>query len=78
MKKIITATLFKKNLKTYWGFNFNTSIRCFVEQAMQSMNYGSGDYFLNYSDEAPEGIYTDVEILVKNEKMTGFKIKTGN
>jgi hypothetical protein len=61
-KKYISAIFKHKKLKTYWGFNFNTDIQSYVENFMLSIHVSSSDYWLSYTDEAPEGVYTDVKV----------------
>lgn len=62
MKQIV-AVYKKKNLKTYWGFVFDTNIQMLVEQFMLKIHVSSSDYILWYADEKPKGVYTDVKVI---------------
>jgi hypothetical protein len=73
--KFITAIIFETKFGMYWGFNFNTDVQEFIENAMLSMCYSASDYFLKYTEEAPEGVYTKVKVIVRDNKMIKFEIK---
>jgi hypothetical protein len=78
-KKKIVAILRKKYLRTHWGFVFNTEIQSFVEQFMLDIHVTATDYWLSYEHDAPEGVYTDVNVNAKyNEdgsvKKVSFRI----
>jgi hypothetical protein len=60
--KQICAIIKQKNLATYWGFIFNTDIQSFVEHFMTQIHFGSHDYFLEFKDSRPKGVYTNVEV----------------
>lgn len=62
MKKIV-AVLTKKKLKTNWGFIFDTDIQSGVESFMLSIHVGSGEYWLCFESEKPDGVYTEVKVI---------------
>jgi hypothetical protein len=61
-KRYISAIINDKKLDSHWGFNFNTDIQSYVENFMLSIHMSDSDYWLSYTDEAPEGVYTDVKV----------------
>ncbi len=75
MSKNIAAILKRKKLKTYWGFKFDTNIQSHVENFMLESHYGTDQYFLSHVDEAPEGVYTEVQVteILDKEKVVGLK-----
>lgn len=73
MKKIV-AVLKAKKMRTRWGFIFDTEDQSIVENFMLLIHVGNREYALYFEDEAPEGVYTEVKILVQDNGYNKYQL----